>query len=184
MSLNALKVRGAQPSGRAYKLFDERGLFLLVNPSGSKLWRFKYRHARREKLLSLGSFPDVSLAQARKLGAEARGQLTAGIDPAAARQAEKFKHEAETHSFEMVANEWLAKFPPTWPESHSSKVTRRLERDIYPRLGKRPANDITPRELLQVLRKIEARGAIETAHSFCLSTAKIAAYFRCWMPSR
>ena len=114
LPLTALKVRGAKPSARAYKLFDERGLFLLVNPSGSKLWRFKYAFAKREKLLSFGPFPEVSLAQAREHRAEARRHLVAGHDPSALRQAEKRTQDSENDTFELVANEWFSKKSPTW----------------------------------------------------------------------
>ena len=164
MALTVVSIRNAVSKEKPYKIFDGRGLYLLVNPTGSKLWRFKYTLAKREKLISFGPFPEVSLSQARNLRAHARSQLIAGIDPSAARKAQQEAKVSNGATFELVAREWLAKFSPTWAPSHASKVIRRLERDIYPWLGNRPINEIGARELLTALQRIERRGAVETAH--------------------
>ena len=164
MPLTAVQVRNAEVRDRPYKLFDEKSLYLLVNPSGSKLWRFKYTFAKREKTLSIGAFPEISLAVARRHRTIARQMLAMGVDPSASKRANKELRLVKGVTFEQVAREWLEKFSPSWALSHSSKVKRRLERDIYPRIGNRPIREIGARELLLALRKIEARGALETAH--------------------
>ena len=163
MPLTALKVRQAKPKDRPYKLFDERGLFLLVNPNGSKLWRFKYHYCQKEKQLSFGPYTDVSLAQAREARADARRQLVEGTDPSTARKARKAAVEVGVTTFEMVAREWLADMSLKWARSHYTKVARRLEREIFPSIGHLPIADIGPRDLLSPLRAIVDRGNRETA---------------------
>lgn len=165
MPLSDTSVRNAKPEPKPYKLSDERGMFLLVNPSGSKWWRLKYRIDGKEKLLSLGVYPDVSLKVARARRDEARKLIADGIDPSLTRQVQKAaKTERAANSFEAVAREWFAKFSPEWAISHSSKILRRMEKDMFPWIGARPIADITARELLAVLRRMEGRGAVETAH--------------------
>lgn len=163
MPLTALAVRQAKPRKKPYKLFDERGLFLLVNPNGSKLWRFKYHYCRKEKQLSFGPYPDVSLSQAREARNEANREKLSGIDPSAARKARKASTKSDTTTFEMVAREWLEDMSLTWAESHYTKVMRRLEREIFPSFGHRPISEIGPRDLLGPLKKIVSRGNRETA---------------------
>jgi integrase len=165
MSLTDTAIRKAKPGDKPRKITDERGLYLLINPTGSRLWRFKYRHAGKEKLLALGTYPDVSLADARERRNEARKLIAAGIDPSAKRKAEKIAGaERGANSFEIVAREWFEKYRPNWANSHAEKVIRRLERDVFPWLGNRPIAEITPPQLLTCLRRIEARGVLETAH--------------------
>lgn len=164
MPLSDTKIRSAKPSTKDYKLADEKALFLLVKTNGAKYWRMKYRIDGKEKLLALGVYPDVSLAQARQARDNARSQLAQGIDPGLHRKATReAKQTAAANSFETVAREWLIKRGKK-SESGDSRLVRLLERDIFPALGNRPVADITPPELLKVLRKIEDRGAIETAH--------------------
>jgi len=164
MKLSAIAVKEAKPDAKAYKLSDGGGLFLLVNPSGTKYWRFKYRYTGKEKLLALGVYPDVSLKSARTNHRDAQDLLKAGIDPSAQRKAIKLtKNTAATNSFKLVALEWFSKQKPIWAENHWSKVERMMERDLFPYLGNRALNEITPPELLAVLRKIESRGALESA---------------------
>lgn len=165
MALTATAVKNAGPGDKPVKLFDGGGLYLLLNPNGSRWWRFKYRYAGKEKLLSFGTYPDVSLKDARDRRDEARRQLAAGIDPGQHRKAQKaaLADRAE-NSFEIVAREWYAKYSPNWAHGHSDKIIRRLERDIFPWVGGRPIADVAAPELLSVLRRIESRGAIETAH--------------------
>ena len=159
--LTDTKIKQAKPATKPYKLFDERGLFLIVTPNGGKWWRLKFRLAGREKGLSLGTYPEVSLAAARDRRDDARKQIAGGIDPGAERKAAKL---VQTDSFEQVAREWYEKFSKDWAESHKTTVIGRLEQNIFPWLGARPVGEITPLELLTVLRRIESRGAIETAH--------------------
>ena len=165
MALTDTAIRNAKPKEKPYKLADEKGLFLLVHPNGGRYWRFKYRFVGKEKLLALGIYPDVSLKEARERRDNARKQVAADIDPGQHRKALKAaKATCAENSFEIVAREWFAKHSPNWAVNHSSKILRRLERDIFPWIGNRPIADITAPELLTVLRRIENRGALETAH--------------------
>lgn len=165
MPLTDTAIRTAKPEAKARKLADERGLFLLVTPSGGKWWRFKYRFDGKEKLLSLGIYPDVSLKSARERRDDARRLLADGVDPGEHRKATKtMRAERAANSFEVVAREWFAKYSATWVPSHGDRILRRLERDIFPWLGGRPVAEINAPELLTVLRRIEDRGALETAH--------------------
>jgi integrase len=169
--LNALtdaKVRNAKPELKPRKLFDGRGLFLLVTPSGGKWWRFKYRFGGKAKTLSLGIYPDVGLGEARERRESARKLLSSGFDPGVERKAAKAAQVAEvareTGTFERVACEWFAKHATGWAPGHAATVIRRLERDVFPWLGGRPVGEIAAVELLEVLRRVETRGALETAH--------------------
>lgn len=164
MKLTALSVKEAKPAEKAYKLSDGGGLFLLVNPNGKMYWRYKYRFAGREKLLAIGVYPSVSLKEARARHRDAQELLSTGIDPSAQRKAMKLsKNQAAENSFQVVGLEWFTKQKPTWAENHWTKVERMMTRDLFPYLGNRPLNEITPPELLAVLRKIESRGALESA---------------------
>ena len=165
MSLTDVTVRKAKASGKTRKFFDERGLYLEVSPSGSKWWRLKYRFAGKEKRLALGVYPDVGLKVARERRETARQQIANGVDPGEHRKAQKLaRNEQAENSFEVVAREWFAKYATTWAASHSDRTMRRLERDVFPWIGSRPICDIRAPEILTVLRRIEARGAGETAH--------------------
>jgi len=165
MPLSDSAVKHKKPTEKPYKVTDEKGLFMLVHPKGFKYWRFKYRFAGKEKLLAFGVYPDVSLANARDRRDEARKLLANGVDPGAVKQASKRAVQvAAENSFEAVAREWYAKRESGWVPSHSEKIIRRLERDIFPWIGQQPIAAITAPELLTVLRRIEDRGAIETAH--------------------
>ncbi len=165
MALTDTAARSAKPSDKPFKLADEKGLFLLVHPNGSKYWRLKYRFAGKEKVLALGVYPEVRLAEARDRRDQARKTLANGIDPSTAKriskQAVTLAHE---NSFEAVAREWFAKYSPGWAASHGDKIIRRFERDVFPWIGTRPIGEITAPELLTVLRRIESRGALDTAH--------------------
>jgi hypothetical protein len=132
-----------------------------VAPNGSKYWRFKYRFGDKEKLLALGVYPEVTLASARAKRDEARKLLSNDIDPGLDKQIKKrSKILSAENSFEAIAREWFAKHSPRWVASHSEKIIRRFERDVFPWLGNRPITAITSPELLAVLRRIESRGAI------------------------
>lgn len=181
MPLTDTAIRNAKPGAKPAKLFDERGLFLLVTPAGGKWWRFRYKFDGKEKLLSLGIYPDVPLASrivkdeetgkackikgARELRDDARELLAQGIDPGENRKAQKAaRQERAANSFEVVAREWYGKHAPNWAEHHGDRIIRRFERDIFPWIGGRPVSDVTAPELLAVVRRIESRGALETAH--------------------
>ena len=164
MSLTDTKTRNAKPKNKQFKLFDTDGLFLLVSPAGGKWWRFKYRFGGKEKLISLGTYPEVSLAQARGRRDEARKQVADGIDPSQARQAMKAAKIQNESTFEVVAREWHTKFTPTWTPGHAVTILSRLELNLFPWIGARPIIEIKAPELLMALRRIESRGALETAH--------------------
>ena len=162
--LSEVKVRTAKPMGKEFKLFDGDGLYLLITPTSGKLWRFKYRFDKKEKKLAFGAYPDVSLQDARKKRDDARKLLAGGIDPAEERKTQKQAAIEEGETFEMVAREWHNKFKPRWKESHAERIMGRLERDIFPFIGKKPISHIKAREVLTVLQRIEGRGANELAH--------------------
>jgi integrase len=165
MPLTDTSIRNAKPSARTTKLFDGGGLYLEVSPAGGKWWRLKYRFEQKEKRLSLGVYPEVSLKDARDRRDAARKLLADGIDPSENRKALKAtKLERAANSFEVVAREWFIKNVPSWADSHSSRLLRLLERDIFPSIGHRPIAEINAPDLLAVLRKIEKRGAVDTAH--------------------
>jgi len=176
MPLSDVKIRNSKPTEKQIKLFDNNGLFLLVTPAGGKLWRFKYRYDGKEKLLALGLYPEISLADARIRRDEARQQLAHGIDPSAVRKAQKEAATSEVETFEVIAREWHTKFKPTWVPSHAEKLLTRLERDVFPYLGTRPIKEIKAPELLTVLRRIESRGALETAHRIRIICGQIFRY--------
>ena len=147
------------------KLSDGGGLYLWVYADGRKYWRFKYLLHSKEKLLSVGVYPIVTLAMARKKADTLRKQHAEGIDPSAARQdAARLKKQQAANTFEVVAREWLAKQVASWSDSHTLDVTRRLEANLFPSLGSVPIADITPPILLETVRKIEERGAHDLAH--------------------
>jgi integrase len=165
MPLTDTSVRTAKPAEKPFKLSDEKGLFLLVHPSGSKLWRQKYRFGGKEKLLAHGAYPEITLREARERRDEARRLLAQDIDPGEARkELKKAGTERAANSFEVIAREWYAKFSPGWTPSHGERILRRLERDVFPWLGERPIADIKAPDLLQAIRRIEERGALETSH--------------------
>ena len=164
MPLSDVKIRNAKPTEKQVKLFDVDGLFLLVTPQGGKYFRLKYRYEGKEKLLALGTYPEVSLADARQRRDEARRQVAHGIDPSAARKAQKQEKTAEKETFEVVAREWHTAFLSTWTARHGATILSRLNHDLIPWLGSRPINEIKAPELLSVLRKAESRGALELAH--------------------
>jgi integrase len=158
-------IRALKPRETAYKAFDALGLYLLIQPTGSRLWRFKYRHAGKEGVESLGAYPDVSLALARQKRDELRRLRANGVDLAAHRRAAKAAEaNATSNSLKFIADEWFEKKSPVLAPKHAIKIIERLRRDVYPWLGSRPISEVSPSEILAVLRRIEQRGAIETAY--------------------
>jgi integrase len=165
LPLSDAKVRNAKPSTKRVRLFDERGLYLEVSPAGGKWWRLKYRHRGKEKRLSLGVYPDVSLKTARDRRDDARRLIADGIDPSDNRKETRAAAiDRASNSFEVVTREWLAKFASGWAPKHKDRVIRRFERDIFPIIGARAIAEVKAPELLTVLRRIELRNALHTAH--------------------
>jgi len=165
MALSDTAIRNAKPGVKPAKLFDERGLFLLVNPAGGKWWRFRFSFGGKEKLLSLGVYPDVGLKDARGRRDAARKLLAEGVDPGENRKTQKAaRQDRAANSFEAVTREWFQKFSPKLVSAHRQRVIRRFERDIFPWIGSKPIADVSAPELLAVVRRIEGRSALETAH--------------------
>ncbi len=162
--LSEIKIRNAKPQESAYKLFDGGGLYLFVTPSGGKLWHFKYHFDNKEKKLTFGSYPEISLLDARQQRDDARKLLANGVDPGAVRKAQKQAKVEDTETVEVIAREWHEKFKSTWTEGHALKIMRSLERDVFPWIGTRPIKEIKAPELLTVLRRVESRGVLEGAH--------------------
>ena len=166
MPLTDTKIRAAKPADKKYRLSDEKGMYLEVTKAGGRYWRMKYRYQGKEKLLALGVYPDVSLADARTKRDEARALLAAGTDPGQARKAAKQEQaKAAADSFEAIAREWHGiQAAGRWTEGHATKTLQGLEKHIFPELGQHPIADITPAELLAVLKAMQARGTIDRAN--------------------
>jgi hypothetical protein len=165
MRLSTAKIQNATAQKKTVRLFDGRGLYLEIAPTGSRWWRFKYRFAGMEKRLSLGVYPDVGLKKARNRRDATRKLVADGIDPSAARKQQKLMAlDATANTFEAVAREWFEKHSANREASYSVKLLARLEANVFPWLGDRPIRDIKPPELLSVLRRVESRGVLETAH--------------------
>jgi hypothetical protein len=169
-------IRALRPAAKPYKTFDGRGLYLLTQPNGRRLWRFKYRFAGREKLEAIGAYPETSLAEARGRRDDLKRLLSRNIDPTLERRQRKIVAAGSIgNAFEDLAREWFQKKSPGWVPKHSSKIIQRLDRDIFPWIGKRPIAELSAPEILSVLRRIEKRGAIETARR---ALGDISAIFR------
>lgn len=165
MALTDVAIRNAKPAEKPVKMTDGGGLYLLLNPNGSRWWRLDYRFGGKRKTLSMGVYPEVGLKDARERRDAARKLLANDIDPGENRKAAKAaKVEEVTNSFEVVAREWFGKHRGTWAPSHADKIIARLENDVFPWLGNRPVADINAPDVLEVLRRIEGRGTLDTAH--------------------
>ncbi len=163
MLLTSTAIRNLKPKPKQYMKPDGQGLWLFVMPNGKKYWRFNYRFSGKRNIISFGVYPEVSLAQAREKREETRKLIANGTDPSKARKDEKAKRDG-ANTFEAVAREWIENNKGAWAERHTESLTKRLERNVFPSLGKRPVSEIDAQELLRVLREIEGRGVIETAH--------------------
>ena len=169
-------VRAATAQDKPFKLADEGGLYLLVKPAG-KYWRYDYRHGGKRKTLALGVYPSVSLAAARKGRDEARSLLDQGVDPGEARKAKKEALFTDNeNSFEVFAREWHARQSAGWVPSHSVRILARLENDVFPWIGKKPVADLLAPDLLAVVRRVEGRGAGETAHRVLQNIGQVLRY--------
>jgi integrase len=177
MTLTDTHCKTAKPKEKAYKLSDGGGLYLEVMPHGSKLWRLKYRYLGKENRISLGSYPEVSLKEARDKRDSAKKKLTEGVDLAHHKKKEKqliVLNAAKT--FELVAREWHEHSKERWTPTYANDLLHRLEMDIFPEIGRRPIRDITPAEILSVIRKIEDRGASEIARRSMQTCGQIFRY--------
>lgn len=165
MKLTNTFVDRKQGNGKVQKHSDGGGLFLYITPEGKKSWRLAYRFMGKQKLLAIGPYPAIGLKEARERREAAKKLLVDNIDPSVAKQAAKAAAAtAARDSFEPIAREWVERNAPRWSEAYRLNILDRMERDMFGPLGKRPIKTITAPELLSILRKIESRGAIETAH--------------------
>ena len=165
MALTNLQAKQAAAKDKAYKLSDSKGLYLYVTTKSQKYWRMDYRFGGKRKTLALGVYPEITLADARRKCENAKQQIQEGIDPSDVKRATKIaKAQSQENSFKAITLEWIEKESRQWSESYTHKVTRMVEKDLFPHLGLRPIDEITPPELLAALRRVESRGAIETAH--------------------
>lgn len=177
MPLTDTAVRNAKPGDKARKLADEKGLYLLIQPAGGRYWRMDYRFAGKRKTLALGVYPDVKLAGARERRDTARSQLADGVDPGAAKQTAKLRqHQLAAESLEAVAREWFDRHLTGKADSHKEKVIARLERDVFPYLGRRPVAEIKAPDVLAVARRVEARGSLDTAHRVVQNVGQVIRY--------
>ncbi|HAT2138286.1 TPA: integrase arm-type DNA-binding domain-containing protein [Legionella pneumophila] len=177
MTLCHKSLKKLKPNTKPYKVADEKGLFILVNPNGSYYWRFRYRFLGKDKTLALGTFPDVSLASARNKRDEARRLLSDEIDPGIHRKVmKKAKIDQASNTFEIIAREWFAKQTTKWSKVHADKILRLLERDIFPWIGAKPITEIPPPVLHPVLARIIDRGSIETSHRALSNCSQIFDY--------
>ena len=165
MPLSVKEIDNTKPSDKPMRLFDGGGLYLEVAPSGGKWWRFKYRYGGKEKRLSLGVYPDVSLKQARTKRDEARSLLASGCDPGIQRKAEKqIRAQSHSNTFEAIAREWMVTRGNEWTPSYAKKTESSLKRHAFRAIGNKPITEVTAPDLLALLRIIESKGAVDMAH--------------------
>ena len=196
MPLTDTAIKAAKPASKAFKLSDEKGLYLFIHPNGSKYWRFDYRFEAKRQTLAIVVYPDTGLKEARAKRDNARKLIADGTNPAEVSKAEKYtvsekrREESEAlviaemiaagdplpDSFEAVAREWFARFEPEWSRLYSNKIIRRLEAEIFPFIGQRPIDEITAPELLRTLQRIEERGIHEIAHRAKRSIGQVMRY--------
>ncbi len=164
MKLNDIAVKKAKPEATPRKLSDGGGLYVLIHPNGGKYWQLAYRFAGKQKTLALGTYPEISLADARERREHARKLIANDTDPSAAKQTKKRQDKiAAANTLEAVAREWAENRSNDWTAGHKALTLRTLEQDAFPTLGHRPIAEITPAELLATMRTIEKRGALEIA---------------------
>ncbi|MEY8712584.1 tyrosine-type recombinase/integrase [Mangrovibacter phragmitis] len=162
MALSDIQIKRAKPQDKPYTLNDGQGLSILIKPDGSKGWRFRFRFAGKARLMSFGSYALVSLAEAREKREIARKQVANGVDPVEEKKEQKIAQKLSTeNSFESVSREWHATKADRWTVAYREEIIKTFEQDVFPFIGKRPIGEIKPLELLEVLRRIEKRGALE-----------------------
>ncbi|MGB0722308.1 MAG: tyrosine-type recombinase/integrase [Gammaproteobacteria bacterium] len=173
MPLTDRAVKAAKPGEKPRKISDSGGLYIEVHPNGSKYWRLKYRYQGREKRLALGVYPLITLAQARSKRDDAKRLLSDGIDPSVAKKAAKMM---DANTFQALAIEWYQGRKDGWAPSHAVRLWRRLEADVFPWIGSSPVTDVTPPILLDVVRRIESRGALDSAHRVLQTCGQVFRY--------
>jgi integrase len=177
MPLTDTTIRNAKSASKAFILSDGGGLYVQITPSGGKLWRLKYRYAGKEKLLAFGKYPEVTLSDARTKREDARKKLANNFDPSEAKRIEKQRREIlSSNSFEAVARDWFTRHLLTKATSHSDKVTRRLEREVFPYIGSRPIAELTAIDILEVSRRTESHGSLDTAHRVLQNIGQVIRY--------
>lgn len=179
MALSDTSIRNAKPAEKAYKLYDSGGLYIQITPNGGKWWRFKYRFDDKEKLLSLGTYPEISLAHARDKRDSARTLLASDppIDPSEKRKSNKAESKINSaNSFELIARDWWQSYMKGKAESHKQKVIRRFELYLFPWLGKKPISSITAPQVLEVIKRIEKLNKLETAHRTLQAAGQVFRY--------
>ncbi|MBV1899841.1 MAG: tyrosine-type recombinase/integrase [Cycloclasticus sp.] len=177
MPLNALIIKSAKPKDKKYRLSDSGGLYMEVTPSGGKLWRMKYRFLKKEKLLSFGAFPIVTLKEARLYRDEAKSLLSKGIDPSVVKkELKESKLAASKNSFKAVTQEWISKNSTKWSSSNTNNVSKRLEQHVFPHIGNKSISTITAPDLLTVINRIEKTGTIYTAHKTLQNCGQVFRY--------
>jgi len=174
------RYKNAPPKEKPYKLSDGKGLHLLIKPNGGKYWRLKYRHATKEKTLSIGVYPETTLSEARKARGRARNLIQQGIDPSQEKQRQKATQKLEEkNSFEALTREWFEQKRGEWTAPHAKRVMIWLEKDVFPSLGHMPVRKITPQDTLMVVRKVESRGALDVAKRIRARISEIYRYAIC-----
>ena len=175
MALTDAKVRAAKPSDKSVKISDGDGMHLLVHTNGSKYWRLQYRFNGKQKMLALGVYPEVSLADARQKRDAARKLIVAGIDPNEHKKAEQEKQQDETRTFEAVARVWHSE-NKKWSELHSARVLRRLEVELFPSIGNIQITNLKTKDLLAPIKAVERSGRLEVATRLKQYTTAIMTY--------
>jgi len=164
MALTNTAAKSAKPRDKQWKLSDSGGLYLLIHPNGSKYWRLKYRYQGKEKTLALGVYPDISIAEAREKRDTAKAILRDGNDPSVIRkQKKRIARINSENNFEAVARDWFEQQENVWSEGHTDRVIKSLEQDVFPVIGYRPINELSPPDILEVVRKVESRDALDVA---------------------
>ena len=177
MALTDLAIKGAKPKEKSYKLSDGGGLYIEISPAGGKWWRYKYRFNGKESRLSLGTYPDVGLKEARNLHAIERKKLASGIDPSESRKTQKAASKLNAdNSFEVIAREWWEAHMKNKADSHKDKVIRRFELYLFPWIGSKPIADITAPQMLQAVKRIENLNKLETAHRALQTAGQVFRY--------
>lgn len=175
--LSEVKIRNAKPKDKAFILTDGDGLFLLVTPSGGKLWRFRYYFDRKRKDIALGTYPEIPLADARQRRDEARRQLANGIDPGAVHKAIKAaRNEAAANSFETIAREFHIHKKNEWTQDHAATIMTRMEKDIFPWIGATPITAVTAKDIKGVVDRVKSRGTIEAARRLLTVISQVFTY--------
>lgn len=161
--LSPFQVSKAKPQAKEYKIADGGGMYLLITPTGGKLWRLKYRFGGTEKLLALGKYPEISLTDARQRRDDAKRLLANGQDPAAIKKSVQQAKERQATTFEVVAREWFSNNVPVWSQGHADTTMNRLTHDVFPCFGEKPITDVTVDDVRSMLLKVGNRGAVESA---------------------